>query len=379
MSNDLTAKPSITRSVVNRAIHAKRPIFIWGPPGIGKSDIVEDITSNLPKPGTNEPGNNLLIDMRLALMEPTDLRGYPFRIGEGHEAKMAWAPPVDLPDAAQGAEYDTIVLFMDELNSAAPSVQAAAYQLILNRRVGEYHLPENVRIIAAGNRENDKGVTYRMPKPLANRFRHITMDVNLDDWVSWALNNDVHPDVVGYLSYAKGDLFDFNPTSSGQAFATPRSWTYVSEILRTPGFDSCKPLEQKIEVAGAVGEGMAAKFIEHRNIAADLPDVADVMSGKTKKIAPALERQIGALYSLVVTLTYEINELYQSNNQTIDDEFREKFNNTLRFAYANFQPEMVILLLKTVISEYNIGFQIRRDLEKDVYEVFAKKYTKYIV
>ena len=89
------------------------------------------------------------------------------------------------------------------MNSAPPSVQAAAYQLVLNKRIGQYNLPTNVKIVAAGNRETDRGVTYRMPSPLANRFRHINMEVNFEDWSIWATNNKVHQDVIGYLTTVK--------------------------------------------------------------------------------------------------------------------------------------------------------------------------------
>jgi MoxR-like ATPase len=202
----LTAKASDVKPIVLRAMNVNRPIFLWGAPGIGKSELVADMAES------GELGKCLVIDMRLALMEPTDLRGYPFRNPETNT--MEWAPPCDLPTEEQAAQYDTIILFLDELNSAPPSVQAAAYQLILNGKIGQYVLPKNVRIVAAGNRETDRGVTFRMPSPLANRFRHINMEVNFLDWQKWAINNDIHPDVIGYLSFSKGDLFDFDPKSS---------------------------------------------------------------------------------------------------------------------------------------------------------------------
>ena len=158
----LTVKSSQVKNIALRAMLANRPLFIWGPPGIGKSELVESITYS------GSLGNAAMLDLRLALMEPTDLRGYPFRNPETNQ--MEWAPPADLPTAEFAAQYDTVVLFLDELNSAPPSVQAAAYQLVLNRRIGQYVLPKNVRIIAAGNRETDRGVTFRMPAPLANRL-----------------------------------------------------------------------------------------------------------------------------------------------------------------------------------------------------------------
>jgi hypothetical protein len=364
---DLTVKPTQVTSITKRAIKAERPIFLWGAPGIGKSDIIAQITESL--------GNSLMIDMRLALMEPTDLRGYPFRNPETNQ--MEWAPPADLPTEEQAEMYDFIILFMDELNSAPPSVQAAAYQLILNGRIGQYVLPKNVRIVAAGNRDTDRGVTYRMPAPLANRFRHINMAVDFSDWSTWALRNQIHPDVVGYLSYAKQDLFDFDPKTSSQAFASPRSWSFVSEILNVPEFDTADVYEQKAEIAGAVGEGMAGKFIEHRRIAGKLPNPEDIMDGLVKKLNDSIAKEMSAKYSLVVSLTYEINQMYLENGTKGD--FKKKFNNVVKFSYDNFEPEMVVLFFKTILTDYQIKFNVRQDLEKDVYKVFSERYTKYIV
>ena len=153
----LNVRAKSVTPIILRALKVNRPIFIWGAPGIGKSELVAGITDS------GELGNALCIDLRLALLEPTDLRGYPFRNPENNT--MEWSPPSDLPSKELAESYDNIILFLDELNSAPPSVQAAAYQLVLNRRVGQYVLPDNVRIIAAGNRETDRGVTYRMPAP----------------------------------------------------------------------------------------------------------------------------------------------------------------------------------------------------------------------
>lgn len=367
--DNLSVKPSLVKTIALRAMKANRPLFIWGPPGIGKSELVDSITYS------GELGNAIMLDLRLALMEPTDLRGYPFRNPETNQ--MEWAPPADLPTAEFAAQYDTVVLFLDELNSAPPSVQAAAYQLVLNRRIGQYVLPKNVRIVAAGNRETDRGVTFRMPAPLANRFRHINMAVDFGDWQRWAIKNGVHMDVIGYLSYAKQDLFDFDPKTSSQAFATPRSWIYVSEILFTPGFDAAEVFEQKAEIAGAVGEGMAGKFVEHRRIASHLPTPEDVLAGKVKKLDNKLNQEISAKYSLVVGMTYEINQYYKENG--LVGNFKTMFNNAVRFAYDNFEAEMVILFFKTIMTDYKIKFNIRTDLDQDLYKVFSERYTKYLV
>jgi hypothetical protein len=365
----LATRSKHVKPIVERAMQANRPIFLWGAPGIGKSELVAGIADSL-------PGKNLMIDLRLALMEPTDLRGYPFRNAETNQ--MEWAPPADLPSMELASAYDTVILFLDELNSAPPSVQAASYQLILNGRIGQYYLPSNVRVVAAGNRETDRGVTFRMPAPLANRFRHITMDVNFEDWQQWAINNDIHPDVIGYLSYAKQDLFDFDPKTSSQAFATPRSWSYVSEMLAVAGFHEADAREQMIELAGAVGEGMAIKFNEHRKIAAYLPNPTDILSGKIKTLDSKVAKEISAKYSLVVGLAYEVNEAYKEAG-SVDANMAVMLNHMIRFSFNNFEPEMVIFALKTLMKDYKIVFNFRKVLDKDVQTTFNDKYLKYIV
>ena len=369
---DITVKPTQAVGVVHRAMTNPRkpkPVFMWGPPGIGKSDIVSQICYDV------MPGNNLLIDCRLALMDPTDLRGYAWRNEDTNT--MEWSPPADLPSQELADQYDNIVLFLDELNSAPPAVQAAGYQLILNRRIGQYKLPDNVVMIAAGNRQGDRGVTYRMPAPLANRFRHIEMIVDFEDWKTWAMNNEVHPDVVGYLSFAKQDLFDFDTKSASDAWASPRSWVDVSDALYHPAFDTAPDYERKAEVAGSVGDGMAAKFMEHRRSAGRLPNPEDILAGMVKTVDAELKREVSAMTSLVVALTYEINDIYKVGG--VDDDFKKSFNNTVRFAYDNMQPEQVILFFKTIMKDYKIKFNIRTDLEQDLYKVFADRYTKYIV
>ena len=162
------------------------------------------------------------------------------------------------------------------MNLAAPSVQAAAYQLILNRKVGTYTLPDNVLIVAAGNREADKGVVYRMPAPLANRFIHLEMKPEFDDWLEWAVNNNIHKDVVGYLTFSKKDLYDFDPKSPSRSFATPRSWSFVSELLS----DDLDENTVTDLVSGAVGEGLAVKFMAHRKVASELSIRPEILDGK---------------------------------------------------------------------------------------------------
>jgi hypothetical protein len=303
-----------------------------------------------------------MIDVRLSLWEPTDIKGVPYYAA--NDNTMKWAPPAELPDAKMAKKYKKIVLFLDEMNSAAPAVQAAAYQLILNRKVGTYKLPDNVLIVAAGNREADKGVTYRMPAPLANRFVHLELKVDFDDWFSWAVKNNIHEDVVGYLTFAKKDLYDFDPKSPSRSFATPRSWSFVSELLE----DDDDEATTTDLVSGSVGEGLAVKFMAHRKVSAQLPNPSDVLAGKVKTLDT---KEISAMYSLTVSLCYELKEASDKSDKKFDD----KVNNFLRFAMDNFDTELVVMGIKLALTQYQLP--IDPD-EVECFDEFHEKYGKYI-
>ena len=346
--------PNNAKASITHALTKKRPIFLWGPPGIGKSDIVKQITDTFE--------NSHLIDIRLSLWEPTDIKGIPYY--SANDNKMVWGAPAELPDAEMAAQYDTIVLFLDEMNSAAPAVQAAAYQLILNRRVGQYVLPDNVVIVAAGNREADKGVTYRMPAPLANRFVHLELTVGFDDWFQWAVDNNIHKDVVGYLTFSKKDLYDFDPKSPSRSFATPRSWSFVSELL-DDGLDKNTLTDL---VSGSVGEGLAVKFMAHRNSASQMPNPTDILNGKVKELKT---KEISAMYSLTVSLCYELKEASDKGDKKFDD----MVNNFLSFAMDNFDTELVVMGIKLALTQYQLP--IDPD-EVECFDEFHEKYGKYI-
>ena len=191
--------------------------MLWGPPGVGKSQIVAQIAARHAVP---------VIDIRLSQMEPTDLRGIPFRVDE----RVEWAIPVDA--AGRRRHGPAGVLFLDEITSAPPSVSAAAYQLILDRRLGDYQVPAGWAIFAAGNRQGDRGVTYSMPAPLANRFSHFEVETHLDDWVGWAYANGIDERVIAFLRFRPELLFDFDPAHNPVAFPSPRSWEFAHRALQ---------------------------------------------------------------------------------------------------------------------------------------------------
>ena len=349
-----TVGPKAAKKSLRRAFKAQRPVFLWGPPGIGKSDIVKQLGDEL---------EAHVIDIRLSLWEPTDIKGIPYF--DANTSRMAWAPPIELPNEVEASKHKNIILFMDEMNSAAPAVQAAAYQLVLNRRVGTYKLPDNVFIVAAGNREADKGVTYRMPAPLANRFVHLEMRVDWDDYFSWATENRQHKDVVGFLTFSKKDLYDFDPRSSSKAFATPRSWAFVSELL----FDDDEDENTLTDlVSGAVGEGLAIKFMAHRKIASKLPNPTDILKGKVKKMDT---KEISAMYSLTVSLCYELKDASDKN----DKGFNDKVNCFFQFMMDNFETELVVMGTKLALTQYQLPLDPD---EIKCFDDFHAKFGKYI-
>jgi hypothetical protein len=356
MSESRTVTAVQARRSLLKAFQVKRPLFLWGPPGIGKSELVEGIARDL---------NGLMIDLRLGQMEPTDIRGIPFYNKD--IGKMDWAPPVDLPDEETASQYPIVVLFLDELNSAAPSVQSAAYQLILNRRVGKYVLPDNVVMVAAGNRESDKGVTYRMPTPLANRFVHQEMKVDFASWQEWAVKNRIHKDVVGYLSFAKQDLYDFDAKSASRAFATPRSWSFVSQLLD----DEIDSETLTNLIAGTVGEGLAVKFMAHRKIASSMPNPVDILTGKVKDLQI---KEVSAMYSLVISMCYELKAALEAKAE--DKKFHEMADNFLGYMMKNFETELTVMGARIALTTYDLPMM---PTKMKNFDEFHQRFGKYIL
>lgn len=232
------------------AIKTKQPCFLWGAPGIGKSNVVKQVA---------DEQELQLTDVRAVLLDPVDLRGLPHVNGDN---RAHWCTPEFLPREGKG------ILFLDELNAAPQLVQAACYQLVLDRKLGEYTLPDGWVVVAAGNRETDKAVTSRMPSALANRFVHLNFEVDLGDWTQWALNNGIKTEIIAFLRFRPGLLHNFNPSNGEKAFPSPRSWEFVSNLL------SANP-EPEIEyelISGTVGEGAAAELLGFLKIFRNLPN-----------------------------------------------------------------------------------------------------------
>jgi hypothetical protein len=279
-------RPAQLQAVLDREFLSVReghhtPVMLWGPPGVGKSQIIAQVATRHAVP---------MIDIRLSQMEPSDLRGIPFRI----DNRVEWAVPAMLPDIErQGPEG---VLFLDEITSAPPSVSAAAYQLILDRRLGAYEVPAGWAIFAAGNRQGDRGVTYTMPAPLANRFSHFEVEANLDDWVSWAYENGIDERLIGFLRFRPERLFDFDPAHNPVAFPSPRSWEFAHRALQKFG-DSPDLLLATLQACVGPAAGLELNaFVENLD---RMPDLDAILRGEQVEVPREVDLQYAVASALV--------------------------------------------------------------------------------
>jgi len=304
--------PQSAKRSLSHLCEKKVPVFLWGPPGIGKSSIVSQIAKEK---------NIGFIDLRLSLLDPTDLRGIPF-FNTVKEIAL-WAPPSFLPDGSQQEG----ILFLDELNTAAPMVQASAYQLILDRKIGEYSLPNGWAIVAAGNRESDRGVVFRMAAPLANRFVHLEMEVSVEDWKKWAISSNLEPSIIAFIAYRPDALFTFNTKDDNRSFATPRTWAYVNEIISSsPEDDLLLPM-----VSGAIGQELAAAYLGFRAVASEIPDIDSIFEGGCKDVP----KESSALHILCSSLSMRVNERTSS----------KKLNNLVSYT-LNLPGEFAVMIIQ---------------------------------
>ena len=323
--NDIVSKLSKSYcEVIKKGLSVKvlPSVMLWGAPGVGKSQAIRQIKDEI-EYNTKKKVN--ITDVRLLLFNPIDLRGIP--TANEDKTLAVWLKP----KIFQMDESDKVIniLFLDEISAAPQSVQAAAYQITLDRVVGEHKLPDNCIVIAAGNRVTDKSVAFKMPKALANRMLHIEADIDFDSWKSWAIRNNVHPKVVGFLSFRRTHLHKFNSSIDDLAFATPRSWEMVSNILNfvSDDLDEVYPL-----VSGLVGTGVAMEFRTWCEIYSELPSIKDIFEGKMCKIPKTTD----TMYALVASMVSYAKT--QTNNLT-------KIANSIRYA-EGFPPDFSVVLMR---------------------------------
>lgn len=276
MSTSTPLKTSAMCEAIKCAYRAKRAFYLHGQPGSAKSDIVRQAAKEL---GVE------LRDVRASQLESVDLRGLPY-IQDG---RTFWSAPSFLPTDMSSCG----ILFLDELNQASQSTQAAAYQLILDRRLGDYKLPDGWVVIAAGNRAIDRAIANKMGSALKNRFVHSEMAVDNDEWLKWGAKNGIHPSILGYIRYRPQGLNDLAGNGSegkkrmeaaleGNAFATPRSWAFASDIINAQPH----PDVEYAMLAGTIGEANVADYVAFLRVYRDLPDLDDVIKNPTKHEVP---------------------------------------------------------------------------------------------
>lgn len=336
--------PSKIKFHVSRAIKEFRPIIIWGPPGIGKSDIVWQI---------GQEQNRIVIDIRLLLMDPTDLKGIPFY--NPKTKKMEWAPPSELPDDPNS----TAIIFFDEMTYATPLTMGACLQLILNRKIGTYYLPKNAVMIAASNREEDRCNVNRMPLSLCNRFMHLNMIPDATEWIAWGKLSGIKSRYIKFIDKNKDYLFKFDPRSSDPAFPSPRTWSFASQMF-DPSMTEEELLEMNASCVGDAGANHFMAFNKHCNL---LPDSIDILNGDIKIIK---DIDLSIMSQISKSLNSELNEMHSKKSI---ETWRIMASNYLKFIDTNFEPELSVYLIKEAIQKYGLPI----DPEVEYWDQYIKK------
>jgi len=272
--------PQKLKASLKVAIKARRPVMIWGSPGVGKSAIVKQVADDLGIPVQDE---------RVADRDPVDFRGLP-HIKDG---MTYWTLPGFLPREGKG------ILFLDELSAAPPSVQAVLYQLVLDRKLGNYRLPDGWEILAAGNLESDRAVVFKMSSALSNKLIHLTFDVSLDDFVEWGLGAGIRPEVIAFVRFRPELLHSFDPSKGERSFPTPRTWEFVSDLMNADGEGSEADL-----IKGAVGEGAGVEFLGFLRTARELPDLDSILKDPEGSLLP---KNPGAIYAVCSGLSRKVS------------------------------------------------------------------------
>lgn len=314
-------------SLINKNIPLDKfpSVMLWGPPGVGKSQGVRQVATQI---GQRTGKTVIVTDVRLLLFNPVDLRGIP--TANRDKTLAVWLKPkiFQLDESSEKIN----ILLLDEISAAPPSVQAAAYQITLDRTIGEHRLPENCIVIAAGNRTNDKSVAYKMPKALANRLCHLDVYSNADSWRKWALKADIHHKVISFIEYKPEMLTDFDARDESNSFATARSWEMVSNILNfvSDNIEDNYPL-----IAGCIGEKAAKEFKNWDEIYTNVPDAALIFKGE-HRIVPQMPAILFALSLNIVAYARKNQNKNEISNaieyvNRFPTEFRNKvFSDLLR-------------------------------------------------
>ena len=283
VNNYMSLNPGQISELIDLCMAQDKPLMIHGAPGVGKSSIVVQAAAKRDLP---------CLCFSLTLMEPVDIKGIP--VVNDARTEVRWVPLGELPTEGEG------ILFLDEINTADPSVMAASMRLILERKIGEYTLPPGWRIIAAGNRVEDGASANRIPTALADRFTHVCLETSFDDWERWAIENNMPHVLIAFLNFRKDLLHDFDAKQTVNT--TPRGWADVGQVVS--GDPALRSMASLAYVSGRVGQGPAAELRGFMNVWGDLPSIDKIIDG-TIKDAGNIEKP-AVRYAIALALSFRM-------------------------------------------------------------------------
>jgi len=287
----ITIKSKNLPDALIKILQAGKVPVIKASPGVGKSQIVADVAKKY---------KLKLIDMRLSQYDPTDMNGFPTTAN----GRSNYCPPQLIPIESDPVPegYNGWLLFLDEINSAPVSVQAAAYKLVLDRMIGDHNLHESVAIVAAGNLDTDKAITNRMGTAMQSRLVHLNMAVDHKSWLNWAHSKGIDHRITSFIEFRPELLHKFDPKHSDDTFPCPRTWEFLSDIMK----DTEEFTEVDVAIAaGTVGEGAAIEFNGFVGIYENLPSI-DQIKADPKNIPIA--RDMSVRYAISGLVAHEVDE-----------------------------------------------------------------------
>lgn len=349
----LTDAMDVIRSAMKIKRIKKDKIFLWGLPGIGKSaaiaQLVEEENERLlkitPKDElfANRDGKYVafdFVDIRLSLKDATDISGLPtFYTDTTGKKRTEWALPDEFPTNPNWKG----IIFLDEFNLAQPLVMNACYQLVEDRRIGTYKLPDGAIIIAAGNGDNCKAFNTELPDAMKDRFTHINIAVDFNAWSVWAIKNNINQNIITFLKTQRPELFyDKQTMGNGEnVFATPRSWEVVSQILELEGEVQENTLKNHIN--GRIGVEAGTIFWNYLQKSKKLPSFEDILNNKVKMP----EDELDVFYSCVIGCLYTIKNIKDKEQRG------EQIHNFIEVIDKLNKVENGTLALKLTCSVFN--------------------------
>ena len=330
------------------------PILIHSSPGVGKSSIVKQVAQSL---GIG------FVDVRLAEMESVDIRGLP-SVDKDHGV-MKWNEPDFWPRDPESKG----IIFLDELTSCDKSCQVAAYELILDRKIGDfYKVPDGWYIVSAGNLTTDRAVAMTMSSALSNRFLHVELEADPDQWCQWATTHDVHPSVIGFIRYRPENLFNMERENLERGWPSPRSWDRVSQMVKIYGNN--EGLLRKV-VYGLVGPAKGVEFMEFHRLNQNFDNIVDMLYGKVPIKIPEKNDQLYAMCSSLIYVLWRAKD-EKDEKVRLDGFFK---------ILSDMRPEFVMMCVNGAMygkSEESSGATAKKMYNHPMYRKCMEKYKGFV-